>query len=174
MRLPAGLPTKRLLLGTTSRRSHNKKRCLLNVTKKKRARKNLANELTNAVNVALLLISIDCIQILRELSISGQDQEQVPWEYPRRAEATLNAFKAMYEDLKLKNTARKKFKRFPSMLKNISILEDFKLEYRVRNGGREDVSMLDLKQGIPSWIDPKASPKIDQRVFIQQTLNILP
>ena len=63
----------------------------------------------------------------------------------------------MYEDLKLKNTAQKKFKSFSSMLKNISILEDFKLAYRVRNGGKEDVKMLDLKQGIPFWIDPKAS-----------------
>ena len=59
----------------------------------------MANEITKAINVALLIILIDCTKILRDMSISGQDQDQIPWEYPRKAQATLDTFRDMNEDL---------------------------------------------------------------------------
>ena len=131
------------------------KRCLLKAKKKKTARKALSKEMTSAINVALLIILIDCIKVLRDMSISGQDREQVPWEYPRQAQATLDAFKAMNEDLKVKGTAQEKFKRFPVMLENLCILKDFKLPYRVKEAGKELVKNLVLNEENPSWVNPK-------------------
>ena len=126
-------------------------RRLLKTEVHKKKRKALANELRSVVNVSLTLISMDCVKPLREMSISGQDQDQVPWDYPRKAEETLATLKAMQSDLKSKLSIEEKFLRFGKMFENISIFDELKLEYKVNKKGVSKVKSMKLNKREPTW-----------------------
>ena len=143
------------------------KRLLSKAKSKIKERRALADELGNAINLALVHISMDCTKPLSEFSISGQDQDQIPWEYPRKALQTLNTLKRMSADLKLEYTSQMKFRKFPMMLKNLSVIDQAEFSYEVQKVGVEAMEKIKLSQELPIWLKepPLQSSSDDEDLY---------